>query len=52
MLSPEFVLTMARYNAWQNRQMKSVLEAMPDAARRAERGAFFGSIFATVNHLL
>ncbi|MCA0847692.1 DinB family protein [Salipiger thiooxidans] len=52
MLSPEFVLTMARYNAWQNRQMKDVLEAMPDRALRAERGAFFGSIFATVNHLL
>ena len=52
MLSPEFVLTMARYNAWQNRQMKDVLEAMPDAALRAERGAFFGSIRATLSHLM
>ncbi|MCR8550268.1 DinB family protein [Salipiger sp. P9] len=52
MLSPDYVLTMARYNAWQNRQMKEALEALPEAELRAERGAFFGSIFATVNHLL
>lgn len=52
MLSPEYVLSMARYNAWQNRQMKETLETLPEEDLRAERGAFFGSIFATVNHLL
>ena len=52
MLSPDYVLSMARYNAWQNRQMKAALEALPEAELRRDRGAFFGSIFATVNHLL
>jgi len=52
MLSPDYVLSMARYNAWQNRQMKAALEALPEAELTRDRGAFFGSIFATVNHLL
>lgn len=52
MLSPDYVLSMARYNAWQNRQMKAVLETLPEAELKRDRGAFFGSIFATVNHLL
>nr|WP_156883642.1 DinB family protein [Salipiger mucosus] len=52
MLTHEQVLTMARYNAWQNRQMRAALETLDDAALRADRGAHFGSIFATVNHLL
>ncbi len=52
MLSPDYVLSMARYNAWQNRQMKAALEALPEAELRRDRGAFFGSVFATVNHLL
>jgi len=43
---------MARYNAWQNRQLMRIVDAMDDDALRAERGAFFGSIFGTLNHLL
>ncbi len=27
-------------------------DALPEAARKQERGAFFGSIHATLNHLL
>jgi uncharacterized damage-inducible protein DinB len=52
MISPEFCLTMARYNAWQNRQTRSAMERLTDAALREERGAFFGSILGTANHLL
>ncbi|TCS63196.1 putative damage-inducible protein DinB [Primorskyibacter sedentarius] len=52
MISPEYVLTMARYNAWQNRQLRGALERMTDASLRLDRGAFFRSIFETVNHLL
>lgn len=52
MIVPEYVRVMARYNAWQNGQMKAALEALPEAALREERGAFFGSILATLNHLL
>ncbi len=43
---------MARYNAWQNRQVKAAFATLDDAALRAERGAFFGSLLGTANHLL
>ena len=52
MIAPGYVLTMARYNAWQNKQMKAAMEALPEEALRADRGAFFGSVMATANHLL
>ncbi|WP_323782849.1 DinB family protein [Thalassovita sp.] len=52
MIEPGYCLTMARYNAWQNKLMKVALEELDDAALRAERGAFFGSILKTANHLL
>ncbi|WP_328591477.1 DinB family protein [Marimonas lutisalis] len=52
MVTPEHVLSMARYNAWQNKQMKAALRELGDAACREDRGAFFGSILGTVNHLL
>ncbi|MEX0311477.1 MAG: DinB family protein [Tateyamaria sp.] len=43
---------MARYNAWQNRQLTEMLTGVPDDALRADRGAFFGSIMETLNHIL
>ncbi|MEJ6398848.1 DinB family protein [Yoonia sp. 208BN28-4] len=43
---------MSRYNAWQNKGLRKIVEAMDDDALREDRGAFFGSIFATLNHLL
>ena len=43
---------MARYNAWQNGNLCGAAAALDDAARRAPRGAFFGSIHATLNHIL
>lgn len=52
MINPAYVLTMARYNAWQNKQMKAAMDNLSEDALRAERGAFFGSIMATANHIL
>ncbi len=52
MINPGYVLTMARYNAWQNKQLRAAMEAMPEDALRADRGAFFGSILGTANHIL
>lgn len=52
MIDPRYVRTMARYNSWQNAQLMPVLEAMPLDALTADRGAFFGSILATANHVL
>jgi uncharacterized damage-inducible protein DinB len=51
-IDPRYVQTMARYNSWQNRQLMPVLEAMPLEALTKDRGAFFGSILGTANHLL
>ncbi|KNG95452.1 DinB family protein [Pseudaestuariivita atlantica] len=52
MIDRDYVLTMARYNAWQNAGMKKAMESLTEAALRKDRGAFFGSILATANHLL
>ncbi|MBS0238298.1 MAG: DinB family protein [Proteobacteria bacterium] len=52
MISPSYVRTMARYNAWQNANVYGASEGFSDAQRKADRGAFFGSIHATLNHLL
>ncbi len=43
---------MARYNAWQNAQMRAACETLTEAELRADRGAFFGSVMATLNHIL
>ena len=43
---------MARYNMWQNASLYAAADALDDAARRADRGAFFGSIHGTFSHLL
>ena len=43
---------MARYNAWQNTQLTDSLDGVGDAVLRQDRGAFFGSILGTLNHLL
>jgi uncharacterized damage-inducible protein DinB len=48
----DYVRLMARYNAWQNRAVAVVAERMPEEELTRDRGAFFGSIFATLNHLL
>lgn len=43
---------MARYNRWQNRAMMEEVAALDEAGRRADRGAFWGSIQSTMAHLL
>jgi uncharacterized damage-inducible protein DinB len=51
MISPDHVRLMARYNEWQNRALFSAAETLPEAERRLDRGAFFGSMFGTLNHV-
>lgn len=51
-ISTEHAHTMARYNAWQNRSIFAAADTLDDAARRHDRGAFFGSIHGTLSHLL
>ena len=43
---------MARSNRWQNANLYDAADTLSDAERRRDRGAFFGSIHATLNHLL
>lgn len=52
MMGPRYVQTMARYNSWQNSQLRPILEAMPHEALTQDRGCFFPSLLATANHLL
>lgn len=43
---------MARYNSWQNAELFRLCDQIGDEERRRDRGMFFGSIHATLNHLL
>ncbi len=51
-VTPDYCRVMARYNAWQNEGLRDTVAAMSEDEVRRERGAFFGSILATVNHIL
>jgi uncharacterized damage-inducible protein DinB len=52
MITPDYVKLMAAYTEWQNSSIYSAAATLSDADRRLDRGAFFGSIHATLNHLL
>lgn len=52
MIDPGYCVTMARYNRWQSSWMMPAVDALGDAERRRDRGAFFGSIQNTLSHLL
>jgi uncharacterized damage-inducible protein DinB len=43
---------MARYNRWQNQSLIAAADTLDDAARTADRGAWFGSIAGTFSHIL
>jgi len=43
---------LARYNSWMNEKLFAVAAQLADEQRKQDRGAFFKSIHATLNHLL
>lgn len=43
---------LARYNSWINQRLYEACEGLTDEGRKLERGAFFGSIHRTLNHLV
>jgi uncharacterized damage-inducible protein DinB len=47
----DYALMMARYNLWQNESLIKAANTISDSERRAERGAFFGSIGKTFSHI-
>jgi uncharacterized damage-inducible protein DinB len=50
-LKPDFEL-MARYNQWMNARLYAAAAQLDEVELRADRGAFFGSILATLAHIL
>ncbi|MBS2011739.1 MAG: damage-inducible protein DinB [Deltaproteobacteria bacterium] len=51
-MTPEHAIAMARYNRWMNEKLYAVAAQLTDEERKRDRGAFFGSIHRTLNHLL
>jgi len=43
---------LARYNRWFNQRLYEACGRLSDGERRRDRGAFFGSIHGTLNHLV
>lgn len=52
MITADYARQMARYGHWQNTQLSGFLRALPPEELTRDRGAFFGSIMGTANHLL
>ncbi len=52
MIDAAWVRLMAAYNAEMNRRLYAAADRLDEAARIAPRGAFFGSIHATLSHLV
>lgn len=51
MISAEYCRLMSRYNTWQNTSLVTAADGLTEVERRKDRGAFFQSIAATLNHL-
>ena len=43
---------LAQYNAWANRRLHGICAEVPTEEVARDRGAFFGSILGTLNHIL
>ena len=52
MITPAYIRTMAAYNAEMNRRLYGAAARLSETERRAPRGAFWGSIHATLTHIL
>jgi len=51
MISKEFVITLAKYNIWQNQAVYGAADNLNDADRKRNLGVFFQSIHQTLSHL-
>ncbi len=43
---------LARYNSWMNQRLYAACDTLGDEGRKQDRGAFFGSVHHTLNHLI
>jgi len=51
MITNDYCQTMAQYNEWMNSRLYACCATLSDEALRADRGAFFKSIYRTLNHI-
>ncbi|MGE0174799.1 MAG: DinB family protein [Oligoflexales bacterium] len=52
MVTPQYVKEMAKYNRWQNDATYKLCQKIGEEERKKNRGMFFGSIHATLNHII
>lgn len=52
MIGPDYAQLMASYNRWQNENLYEAAHGLSEHDRTEDLGAFFGSIEATLNHIL
>ncbi len=52
MISVEYCQLLARYNRWMNERLYAVVGEFSPEERARDRGAFFGSMHRTLNHIL
>lgn len=52
MTTPDLYQAFASYSSAMNRSVYDVCARIPDAERKADRGAFFKSVHGTLNHLM
>ena len=50
-MTPSLCLVMAEYNHWMNQRVYEVAAKLSDDQLFGDRGAFFGSLFNTLNHI-
>jgi uncharacterized damage-inducible protein DinB len=51
MIDPRYCHLMAVYNAWMNGKVYAACSALPQAVLVEDQGAFFKSIYLTLNHI-
>jgi uncharacterized damage-inducible protein DinB len=51
-MNSSYFYRLGRYNAWANRRLYEACAALRPEDYRAQRSSFFGSIHATLNHIL
>ena len=52
MITPALVRTLSDYNQWQNASIYAAADTLSPEERAKNRGAFWGSVEGTLNHIL
>ena len=51
-MAPSFCTSMAEYNRWMNSRLFDAAAKLTETQLFEDRGAFFGSLFETLNHIV